>query len=185
MAAPPPPMTFPCTFPLHELHKGSTCFGHQVVRSCGGFPLATKVIGGELKGRHPDIWRKKSKESSQSADYSPSGALTYLHNDFEAVREFFMDLGSFPKNQVIPVTALSDMWAELYQDDDDGIEVMSHIRQLAHMNLVDKVVQRRIGSDEDNSHNNHILTQHKLLRVGQQIFKGGRSIREEKANSWE
>ncbi|XP_054783168.1 probable disease resistance protein At5g66900 isoform X2 [Prosopis cineraria] len=124
----------------------------QVVGSCGGFPLAIKVLGGDLRGRHPDIWRKKSKELSRSGDYSPSGALTYLHNslsvlkDFPAVREFFMDLGLFPENEIIPITALSDIWAELYQDDDDGIDVMSHIRQLASMNLVDKVVQRELAN---------------------------------------
>ncbi|XP_054784570.1 probable disease resistance protein At5g66890 [Prosopis cineraria] len=143
----------------------------QVVRSCGGFPLAIIITGSELRGMPVEIWKKKWRELSRKGDYPPSEALTYLHNSLivlngfkDANDKFFMDLGSFPENQVIPVTALIDMWAELYEEDDDGIDAMNHIHQLAFMNLVCKVVQRRIGSDEDNCYNNHILAQHKILR---------------------
>jgi len=53
-----------------------------------------------------------------------------------------MDLGLFPEDQRIPVTALIDMWAELYGLDNDGIEAMTIINKLHSMNLANVLIAR-------------------------------------------
>ncbi|XP_054783313.1 putative disease resistance protein At5g47280 [Prosopis cineraria] len=139
----------------------------QVARGCGGFPIMIKIIGTDLRGKPIIFWHRLLKEWSQQGH---QGLFAHLQSslsisrDFESTSKFFMDLGLFPQNQVIPVAALVDMWVELYQQDEDGTDAMIHIYHLTAMNLADMVLVRRIGSDEDNYYDNHYLTQHYILR---------------------
>ena len=57
-------------------------------------------------------------------------------------KECFMDLGSFPEDQKIPVTTLIDMWAELYKLDKNGVQAISNLHKLSLQNLLKLVVTR-------------------------------------------
>ncbi|RVX16257.1 putative disease resistance protein [Vitis vinifera] len=96
---------------------------NEIVKRCGGFPLALQVIGGSLCGQPVEIWKSRLMEFSKGQSIFDSGkrlldclqlSLTSLDGE---QKERFMDLGSFPEDQKIPVTALIDMWAELYKLD--------------------------------------------------------------------
>lgn len=145
----------------------------QVVKGCGGFPIAIKLIGNDLRGKPIEFWQKLLREWSrqgQSILQTHSDLLARLQHslqvseEYKPISEFFMDLGLFPKNHMIPVTALVDIWVELYKQDEDGIDAMILVHHLTAMNLADMVVERRAGSDADNYYNNHFLTQHNILR---------------------
>lgn len=61
------------------------------------------------------------------------------------LRECFMDLGSFPEDQKIPVAALIDMWSELYELVEDGIHVIANLHEINTRNLASLVVTRYAG----------------------------------------
>ena len=56
-----------------------------------------------------------------------------------------MDLGSFPEDQRIPAAALIDMWAELYELDEDGIQAIANLQELTIRNLASLVMARYAG----------------------------------------
>ncbi|TKY55747.1 disease resistance protein [Spatholobus suberectus] len=145
----------------------------KVVRNCRGLPLAIKVIGRSLSRQPSELWVKMMEELSQGHSILDSNTelLTYLQKILDVLednsvnKECFMDLGLFPEDQRIPVTALIDMWAELYGLDDNGIEAMTIINKLDTMNLVNVLVARKNASDTDNHYyNNHFIVLHDLLR---------------------
>nr|KYP47976.1 putative disease resistance protein At5g66900 family [Cajanus cajan] len=145
----------------------------KVVRNCKGLPLAIKVIGRSLRHQPYELWQKMVEELSQGHSLLDSNTelLTYLQKmldvleDNTVIKECFMDLGLFPEDQRIPVTALIDIWAELYGVDNDGIEAMAIINKLDSMNLVNVIIARKNTSDTDNYYyNNHFIVLHDLLR---------------------
>ncbi|RDY12879.1 putative disease resistance protein, partial [Mucuna pruriens] len=145
----------------------------KVVRNCKGLPLAIEVIGRSLRHQPSELWLKMVEELSQGHSIldSYTELLTCLQKilgvleDNPVIKECFMDLGLFPEDQRIPVTALIDMWTELYRLDDDGIEAMAIINKLDSMNLAKVLVARKNASDTDNSYyNNHFIILHDLLR---------------------
>ncbi|KAK7263084.1 hypothetical protein RJT34_30668 [Clitoria ternatea] len=145
----------------------------KVVRNCKGLPLAIKVIGRSLSGQPNELWLKMVDELSlgHSIFDSNTELLTSLQKiwdvleDDPVIKECFMDLGLFPEDQRIPVTALIDIWAELYGLDDDGIKAMAIINKLHNMNLANVLVARKNASDTDNRYyNNHFIILHDLLK---------------------
>lgn len=123
----------------------------QVVKSCMGLPLAIKVIGRSLSHRPNELWQKMVLELSDGNSIlldCNTELLTYLPKildvleDNTVIKECFMDLGLFSEDQRIPVTALIDMWAELYGLDNDGIEAMAIINKLESMNLANVLITR-------------------------------------------
>jgi hypothetical protein len=74
--------------------------------------------------------------------------LSYLQNildvleDNPIIKECFTDLALFPEDHRIPVAALIDMWTELYELDDNGIEAMEIINKLGSMNLANVLIAR-------------------------------------------
>ncbi|GAU49146.1 hypothetical protein TSUD_191480 [Trifolium subterraneum] len=145
----------------------------KVVRSCKGLPLTIKVIATSLRSRPYDLWRKIVKELSQGHSIldSNSELLTRLQKILDVLednrinRECFMDLALFPEDHRIPVAALIDMWTELYELDDNGIEAMEIINKLGSMNLANVLIARKSTSDADNyNYNNHFIILHDLIR---------------------
>ncbi|XP_014506475.2 probable disease resistance protein At5g66900 [Vigna radiata var. radiata] len=146
----------------------------KVVKSCMGLPLAIKVIGRSLSHRPNELWQKMVLELSDGNSIlldCNTELLTYLPKildvleDNTVIKECFMDLGLFSEDQRIPVTALIDMWAELYGLDNDGIEAMAIINKLESMNLANVLITRKNSSDTDNYYyNNHFIVLHDLLR---------------------
>jgi len=123
----------------------------QVVKSCKGLPLAIKVIGRSLSHQPFELWQKMVEELSHGhsiLDSNSTELLTYLQKildvleDNTMIKECFMDLSLFPEDQRISITALIDMWAELYGLDNDGIEAMAIINKLESMNLVNVLIAR-------------------------------------------
>lgn len=116
-----------------------------------GLPLAIKVIGRSLSHRPNELWQKMVLELSDGNSIlldCNTELLTYLPKildvleDNTVIKECFMDLGLFSEDQRIPVTALIDMWAELYGLDNDGIEAMAIINKLESMNLANVLITR-------------------------------------------
>ncbi|XP_028756295.1 disease resistance protein ADR1-like isoform X2 [Neltuma alba] len=149
----------------------------QVVECCGGSPMAIKMIGRDLRGKPSEFWRQYLRKWSPSQGLSILDThkkfFDHLHQslqdseEYKAISDFFMDLCLFPRYQIIPVSALLDMWVELYNQDEDGIDAMNVVHSLTAMNLADRVVQTREGgssSDAEDDVDNQFLTQHSILR---------------------
>ena len=85
----------------------------------------------------------------QSIFYSEKRVLDCLQLSLASLddeqKECFMDLGLFPEDRKIPVTALIDMWAELYKLDKNGVQAISNLHKLSSQNLLNLVVTRYGG----------------------------------------
>ena len=120
------------------------------MRGCGGFPLALKVIGESLKMMPVAVWLSTAMKRSfghsifnTSSDLLNSLAKSLEFSDHEVIfKECFLDLGSFPEDQRIPIAALIDIWAELYKLDEDGVDATAILHELNSRNLVNLVMTR-------------------------------------------
>ena len=126
----------------------------QIVRGCGGFPLALEVIG-RLHDENPvEAWCRTAKNWSNSHYIfnSNSDLLDCLRkslefSDHEVIfKECFMDLGSFPEGQRIPVSALIDMWAELHKLDEVGNNAIHNLHKITTQNMANLVRKRYTDS---------------------------------------
>ncbi|XP_011039223.1 PREDICTED: probable disease resistance protein At5g66900 [Populus euphratica] len=140
----------------------------KMVKCCRGFPLVISVVGKSLCRKSAAEWRKRLRECSKAVSIlSEDEILDCLQSSVEALndnlvaKECFMDLGSFPEDQRIPATTLIDMWAELYNLDED--DAIANLHELSDRNLIEVVVTRK-DANEDGSYNEHFVTQHDLLR---------------------
>lgn len=120
----------------------------EVVDHCGGFPIAIKRIGLDLQGKPIEFWLKHLRErQGQTIPNNRSILLDVLHNslqdskEFKAISKYFLDLALFPKHEIIPVSALFDIWVELYHEVEDHIDAMIFVRRLTAMNLADRAHQ--------------------------------------------
>ncbi|XP_061341829.1 probable disease resistance protein At5g66900 [Gastrolobium bilobum] len=147
---------------------------NEIVRGCKGSPLAVEVIAGSLCQQPFEVW-KDMKERLQNQSILESGStdlyyrlqqsLDTLKDKFSInEKECFMDLGLFPEDQRIPVTALIDMWTELHNLDEDGRNAMTIVHDLSTRNLIKVIVTRKVAKDEDMYYNNHFVMLHDLLR---------------------
>lgn len=123
----------------------------QVVASCGGFPLALKVVGQSLCGEPEPRWihRIQTWSNGGSIFFVNSYLLGILQSSIDALddpvlRECYLDLGLFPEDQKIPASALMDMWVELYNLDDDGLDTLVHLLELSNRNLINLLLARYI-----------------------------------------
>lgn len=100
-----------------------------------------------------------------------------------------MDLCAFPEDRKIPVNALIDMWAELYELDDHGVYAVANLQELSARNLVDLVVKKKDGSGY---YGQHFVMQHDLLRElaihmsssGPPVYRRNRLILEASTNNF-
>ncbi|XP_010028291.2 probable disease resistance protein At5g66900 isoform X1 [Eucalyptus grandis] len=149
----------------------------EIVEHCKRLPLVIKVVAKSLRGQHYAFWRKKLNELNDGGSLLDSEveintclrkSLDDMNGD-PSIKERFMDLGSFPEDCKIPVTALIDMWVELYRLDPNGLRAFTDLHELVSRNLADLVVTRRDSSDDHESYsshyyNGHYAQQHDLLR---------------------
>ena len=118
-----------------------------MLKGCGGFPLAIEVIGGSLCGQPAPVQRSRVKKLSSNHFSFNSNLLNCLQRSLEfsddelILKECFMDLGSFPEDQRIPVAALIEMWAELYELSEDGIDALANLYELTFQNLASLVTK--------------------------------------------
>jgi hypothetical protein len=111
------------------------------------------VVEKSLRGQSFEFRRKGEKEWSKGDSIidSETEVLLCLQSSLDAldekgaiIKECFLDLGSFPEDQRIPVAALIDMWAELHELDEDFLAV-THLQELTTRSLADLVVTRYAG----------------------------------------
>jgi len=85
--------------------------------------------------------KSQSILESNSTDF-----LCYLQPSLDILEDInkkcFMDIEIFSEDQRIPVTVLIDMWAELYNLDEDGINAMAIVHDLITRNLINVIATR-------------------------------------------
>ncbi|KAB1201833.1 hypothetical protein CJ030_MR8G004369 [Morella rubra] len=155
----------------------------KIVKRCGGFPLAIKLIGRSLNGRPAAVWHK-SVTSDHSILRTAEDLLRCFQSSIdlldEEITNCFMDLGSFPEDQRIRVDALIDMWSELYKRErnrsndkgfrekimKDAMNAIGMLDEIAMRNLASFVVTRKDASCHDVGCycTEDFVLQHDLLR---------------------
>ena len=111
------------------------------------------MIGGSLHRQKEEVWRSRLMKWSDGQSFLSSDAevLACLQKSLEFqydkdnIEDCFMDLGSFPKDQRIPVATLINMWAELYGLDEDGIHAIANLQEHTTRNLASLVMTRYAG----------------------------------------
>ncbi|KAL4644917.1 hypothetical protein ACB092_02G198700 [Castanea dentata] len=144
----------------------------KIVRGCGGFPLVLKMIGGSLCGQHAVVWHSRLLKWSDGHFFfnSDTELLPHLQKSLEfpddkiIIKECFLDLGSFYAEQRISAAILIDMWAELYELDEDGIHAIANLQELTIRNLANLEMTRKTASEVKSYYNEDFVTQHNILR---------------------
>ncbi|XP_024186220.1 probable disease resistance protein At5g66900 isoform X2 [Rosa chinensis] len=166
----------------HSTSLGDKCspdqeeLSRKIVKRCNGFPLAITVVGRSLSGKPIEIWRQRESEWSKDSsilDSDPEtelflclqSSLDALDKRLAIVKDCYLDLGSFPEDKEIRVDDLIDMWAELYDIDDDSV-CFANIYELANRNLANLVDKRDsyMKMEGDDFYGERFVTQHDLLR---------------------
>ena len=112
--------------------------------------MVLKMIGGSLCGQHAVVWHSRLLKWSDGHFFfnSDTELLPHIQKSLEfpddkiIIKECFMDLGSFYAEQRISAAILIDMWAELYELDEDGIHVIANLQELTIRNLVNLEMTR-------------------------------------------
>ncbi|KAK2372729.1 putative disease resistance protein [Trifolium repens] len=151
----------------------------EIVKGCKGSPLALQVTAGSLCQQPIEKWKNmkeffQNQSILESKRYFPSDStdtdlLCRLQQSLDILedineKECFVDLGLFPEDQRIPVTALIDMWATLYNIDEDGTKAMVIVHNLNTRNLINVIATRKVATETDMYYNNHYVVMHDLLR---------------------
>nr|XP_023885964.1 probable disease resistance protein At5g66900 [Quercus suber] len=145
----------------------------QIVRGCGGLPIALKVIGGSLCGQPVAVWRSTLmtwSDDGHSIFKSDQDVLDHLIKRLEFSDEkgilikYFMDLGSFPEDKRIPATALIDLWTELHEPNQNDVHVTAILHKLTTRNLFSLVMTSKDVSALSSYYNEDFVTQHDVLR---------------------
>ncbi|XP_024177890.2 probable disease resistance protein At5g66900 [Rosa chinensis] len=152
------------------------CQDEQVQGSregCKGFPLAITVAGKSLCGQPIEIWQERLIKWSKHSSILDSEtelllrlqtSLDVSNKEMSMVKECFLDLGSFPEDQRIPVAALIDIWTESYDSLDQDILCVANLHQITNRSLANLVVTRKDKLQGDGYYSEHFVTQHDLLR---------------------
>nr|AKE49469.1 NBS-LRR disease resistance protein NBS54 [Dimocarpus longan]AKE49470.1 NBS-LRR disease resistance protein NBS55 [Dimocarpus longan] len=168
----------------------------KIIKICKGSPLVLTVVGRSLCREPAVVWQSRVKEWDQgiSVISSDTELLSCLQSSLNAlddkVKECYLDLGSFPEDQRIPVPALIDMWMEMHEWVEEGLSAINYLHELSKRNLVNLFIARKNASD-DGCYNDHFVTQHDLLRelvihrsMSEPIEQGKRLMIEIRENSF-
>ncbi|CAI9304509.1 unnamed protein product [Lactuca saligna] len=145
---------------------------NQMVTCCKKHPLTLSVVGRSLNGKDESVWESMLKSLSQERLVLDlhKDVLMGLERSFEALddefKECFLDLGIFPEDERIPISSLLNMWVELYNHDDDGVDTLAKIFDLNHRDLVN-LMATGFGNDLGATVtfcDQQFVTQHDLLR---------------------
>ncbi|KAK1587157.1 hypothetical protein Q3G72_010232 [Acer saccharum] len=141
----------------------------KILKVCKGSPLALTVVGRLLCGKPAAVWHSTVKEWDQgkSIFFSGNELLVCLQSSLDAldeeVKECYLDLGSFPQDRRIPITALIDMWMELHEWVEDGLSAINYLHQLSDQCMV-KLVIARENASANGYYNDDFIIQHDLMR---------------------
>ncbi|KAL0001157.1 hypothetical protein SO802_014938 [Lithocarpus litseifolius] len=117
-----------------------------MLKGCGKFPLALEVIGGSFRGQSAEVQLSRLRKWSINDIISNIDLHKCLQRSLEfsgleiKFKKFFMDLGSFPKDRRTYAAALIDMWAELYNLGEDGIDAIANLQELNIRHLASLVM---------------------------------------------
>ncbi|XP_040369211.1 probable disease resistance protein At5g66910 [Rosa chinensis] len=89
-------------------------------------------------------------------------SLDALHREKTIIKECFVDLASFPEDQIIPAAALIDMWKELYGLDEEFWSI-ANLQKLTIHGLAN-IVSRKEEMEEDGYYSDLFFTLHHMLR---------------------
>ena len=114
------------------------------------------MIGGSLCGQPVEVWQSKVMGWSEGHSIfdSDNEVLARLQKclDFSAdkiiLKEYFMDLGSFPEDQRIPATALIDIWTELHESGKNDVHAIANLHELNSRNLASLVMKRFVQTSD-------------------------------------
>ncbi|CAI9304507.1 unnamed protein product [Lactuca saligna] len=145
---------------------------NQMVTCCKRHPLTLSVVGRSLNGKDKSVWESMLKSLSHGRLVLDlhKDVLIGLERSFEALddefKECFLDLGLFPEDQRIPVSALLNMWVHLYKHDEGGVDTLAKIFELSYRNLVDLMISgfKNDLGERVNHCDQQFVTQHDLLR---------------------
>ncbi|KAF3778776.1 putative acetyltransferase [Nymphaea thermarum] len=97
-----------------------TSAAEQIIKRCGGLPLALDHIGGRLNGEPIEKWQVITNDLLNEGDIykSEEKLLSCFSKSVDSLspqlQECFLDLGSFPEDKGLPAASIIDMWVELY-----------------------------------------------------------------------
>ncbi|XP_065634596.1 probable disease resistance protein At5g66900 [Quercus suber] len=141
-----------------------------MLRGCGRFPLALEVIGGSLRGQRAEVQLSRLRKWSNDDIISNPDLRKCLQRSLEfsdpkvKFKKCFTDLGSFPEDQRTYAAALIDMWAELYNLSEDGVDAIATLQELYNRHLASLVMTKKDESEFSKYYNEDFVTQHDLLR---------------------
>ncbi|XP_056173753.1 probable disease resistance protein At1g58602 [Syzygium oleosum] len=93
-----------------EITENMKTFGDELLRKCGGLPLAVKVLGGLLAANEWEkIYRNINSYLSNDDDLSKVLALSFDDLPWH-LKPCFLYLASFPEDEEIPVKKVLHMW---------------------------------------------------------------------------
>ncbi|KAI3957599.1 hypothetical protein MKW92_027763 [Papaver armeniacum] len=87
--------------------------GREMVRKCGGLPLAICALGGILSTKREDIkeWRYVHRDVASNINGGVMGILALSYNDLPVhLKPCFLYLGLFPEDFAIPRKKLIRLW---------------------------------------------------------------------------
>ncbi|ONH96589.1 hypothetical protein PRUPE_7G138800 [Prunus persica] len=143
----------------------------KIIKLCKGFPLAITAVGRSLRGQPIEIWRKRVMEWSKGSSIlaSNNDLLACLKSSIDALdkekptlKECFLDLCSFPKDQRISAATLIDMWAELYGLDEPSLSI-ANLYELTTQSLANLIATRN-EREADGYYTERFVTQPDMLR---------------------
>ncbi|KAL6136360.1 hypothetical protein ACLB2K_061655 [Fragaria x ananassa] len=101
---------------------------------------------------------------TENAHWAQTVGLDALDNATPKVKDCLLDLGAFPEDSEIQVTALIDMWAELY-DLDEEMSCIAKLYELNNRSLALLQGDMRLEVvQEAIDYNRYVVRQHDLLR---------------------
>uniref|UniRef100_A0A7N2R1F7 RPW8 domain-containing protein n=2 Tax=Quercus lobata TaxID=97700 RepID=A0A7N2R1F7_QUELO len=160
------------------LQDGSSCipddildeYIDKILKGCGGFPLALEVIGGSFRGQSVEVQLSRLRKWSTDDIISNIDLHKCLQRSLEfsgpevKFKKFITDLGSFPEDRRTYTAALIDMWAELYDLGEDGVDAIATLQELNNRHLASLVMTKKDESEFSRYYNEDFVTQHDLLR---------------------
>ncbi|XP_049933554.1 putative disease resistance protein At5g47280 [Nymphaea colorata] len=145
-----------------------TSAAEQIIKRCGGLPLALELIGGSLNDEPIERWQAIRKDLLNEGDIykSEKDLLSYFSKTIDSLspqlQECFLDLGSFPEDKRLTAPSIIDMWVELYGLTEEN--AFLELSELSKKHLLNLTWRTRSHTIDGGNYHDIIVSQHDLLR---------------------